>query len=158
MKKKLTSLDVFFDFSCPSCLFTERWRSICVLNYLCTSLCEQSDMTWSNFKKENAKTYRPLTMSFRAIRESIVSNLECRRTTARLTLKFHLSRWIVTARSFNNHSIMVQDDRCMLRHSWGQWVRAAKTKLVCVWIAGFSRLTTTQPRHGVHHNHFTYSS
>lgn len=48
-------------------------------------------------------------MSFRTVGESIVSNLECRRTTARLTLELHLSRWILTAQILNNHPIIRQE-------------------------------------------------
>ena len=88
-------------------------------------------------------------MSFRTVRESIVSDLECRRTTARLTLEFHLSRWIITAQLLNNHCIMARNNRIMRHLSRNQRVRAAKAKFVCVnsWI--FLPWLTTRPRHRV---------
>jgi hypothetical protein len=106
---KLTSLDTFFDLLRSSCLSTKLWYTICILGYLCASLNILSDMSKPNLKIIGSrKTYRRLLMSLRTVRESIITDMECRRTTARLALKIHLSRWTKIARFLDNHYTMIR--------------------------------------------------
>jgi hypothetical protein len=70
-------------------------------------------------------------MSFRTIRESVICDSECRRATARLALKLHLSRCTKIVRFLDNHYIMVRRDKDMRCVNLGRWVRIVIAKLVC---------------------------
>lgn len=96
---------------------------------------------------QNRKTYCELTMSFRTIRESVICDSECRRATARLALKLHLSRCTKIVRFLDNHYIMVRRDKDMRCVNLGRWVRIVIAKLVCAWVNGFSCATGMRPQY-----------